>query len=56
MDVKINISKAMKFLGIKKGSRSMDDYEKAKRWLHYTPCDQDEYDKYMKKIVDFIEV
>lgn len=46
----------MKALNIKKHSRNLDDYERAKTWLHYELVNQEDYDKYIKQIIDYIGV
>jgi len=52
----MNIKKAMKALNIKKKSRNLLDYEKAKTWLHYELVNQEDYEKYIKQITDYIGV
>lgn len=56
MEIKIDIPRTLKRLGVQKNSQSLKDYEMLKRWLFYQPIDQDDLDKYLKEVVEYINV
>jgi len=52
----VNIPKILKKLGIQKNSKYQGDYEIIKRWLHYQPIDQADFDMYLKQAIEYIGI